>query len=67
MGVVGKVRKKKKLSPEGERKGEWRKKGCAACPRGQGLKPGTYPVLGDGPQLHATGVVLTSKPFRGYR
>ena len=24
-------------------------------------------MLGEGPQLHATGVVETSKPFRAYR
>ena len=35
--------------------------------RGPGLEPGTYRVLGAGPKLHATGVVQTSKPFRGYR
>ena len=27
----------------------------------------TYRVLGVGPKLHATGVVQTSKPFRGCR
>ena len=47
-GLVGKVRKK--LSPEGGRKGGWRKKARAAHPRGPGLEPG------EGPQLHATWV-----------
>ena len=55
VGLVGKVRKK--LSPEGGRKGGWRKKARAACPLGPGLEPGTCRVLGEGPQLHATGVV----------
>ena len=27
------------------------KKARTACPRGPGLKPGTYRVLGDGPQF----------------
>ena len=47
----------KKLSPEGGRKGGWRKKARAARPPGPGLEPGTCRVLGEGPQLHATGVV----------
>ena len=51
VGLVGKVRKK--LSPEGGRKGGWRKKARAARP---GLEPGTCRVLGEGPQLHATGL-----------
>ena len=55
VGLVGKVRKK--LSPEGGRKGGWRKKARAARPPGPGLEPGTCRVLGEGPQLHATGVV----------
>ena len=55
VGLVGKVRKK--LSPEGGRKGGWRKKARAARPPGPGLEPGTCSVLGEGPQLHATGVV----------
>ena len=50
-GLVGKVRKK--LSPEGGRKGGWRKKACAARPPDPGLEPGTCRVLGEGPQLHA--------------
>ena len=58
---------KKKLSPERRRKGGWRKKADAACLQGPGLELGTYRVLGEGPQLYATGVVKTSKPFRGYR
>ena len=58
VGWVGKVRKK--LSPEGGRKGGWRKKARAARPPGPGLEPGTCRVVGEGPQLHATGVVQTS-------
>ena len=54
-GLVGKVRKK--LSPEGGRKGGWRKKARAARPPGPGLEPGTCRVLGEGHQLHATGAV----------
>ena len=54
-GWVGKVRKK--LSPEGGRKGGWRKKARAARPPGPGLEPGTCRVLGEGHQLHATGAV----------
>ena len=49
VGLVGKVRKK--LSPEGGRKGGWRKKA------GPGLEPGTCRVLGEGPGLHARGAV----------
>ena len=51
-GLVGKV--PKKLSPEGGRKGGWRKKARAAR---TGLEPGTCRVLGEGPQLHARGTV----------
>ena len=51
-GLVGKVRKK--LSPEGGRKGGWRKK---ARPPDPGLEPGTYRMLGEGPPLHARGAV----------
>ena len=47
----------KKLSPKGGRKGGWRKKARVARPPGPGLEPGTCRVLGEGPQLHATGVV----------
>ena len=54
-GLVGKVRKK--LSPEGGRKGGWRKKARAACPPDPGLEPGTCSVLGEGPPLHARGAV----------
>ena len=54
-GLVGKVRKK--LSPEGGRKGGWRKKARAARPPGPGLEPGTCRVLGEGPQLYAMGAV----------
>ena len=54
-GLVGKVRKK--LSPEGGRKGGWRKKARAARPPDQGLEPGTCRVVGEGPQLHARGAV----------
>ena len=54
-GLVGKVRKK--LSPEGGRKGGGRKKARAARPPDPGLEPGTCRVLGEGLQLHATGAV----------
>ena len=54
-GLVGKVRKK--LSPEGGRKGGWRKKARAARPPDPGLEPGTCRVLGEGPPLHAMGAV----------
>ena len=70
-GLVGKVRKK--LSPEGGRKGGWRKKAHAARPPDPELEPGTCHVLGEGPQLHASGVqmhasrVQKSKPFRAHR
>ena len=47
----------KKLSPEGGRKGGWRKKSRAARPLDPGLEPGTCRVLGEGPQLHARGAV----------
>ena len=54
-GLVGKVQKK--LSPEGGRKGGWRKKAHAARPPGPGLEPRTCRVLGEGHQLHAIGAV----------
>ena len=54
-GLVGKVRKK--LSPEGRRKGGWRKRARAARLPDPGLEPGTCRVLGEGPQLHARGAV----------
>ena len=63
VGVGGEGAKK----PEGGRKGGWRIKAHAARPRGLGLKSKTCRVLGEGPQLHAMGVVWTSKPFRAYR
>ena len=47
----------KKLSPEEGWKGMWRKKAHVAHLWGPGLEPGTYHVLGEGPQLHAMGVV----------
>ena len=47
MGVVGKVQKKRRK--EGGEK--------STRPRGSGLESGTYCVLGEGPQLHATGDV----------
>ena len=50
VGLVGKVRIK--LSPEGGRKGGWRKKRAQRLP-GPGLEPGTCRVLGEGPELHA--------------
>ena len=67
--MVGKVRKKQGgrkggegAKKEGGRKegregGECRKKALAARPREPGFEPGTYCVLGDDPQLQATGVV----------
>ena len=56
-GVVGKVQKIK-LFPQGGRKGGWRKKACGARrPAGSGARTRTYRVLGEGPQLHAMGVV----------
>ena len=54
-GLVGKVWQK--LSPEGGRKGRWRKKARAARQQDLGLEPGTCHVLGEGPQLHARGAV----------
>ena len=47
----------KKLSPEGGRKGRWRKTARATRPPDPGLEPGTCRVLGEGPQLHARGAV----------
>ena len=41
---------------EGREGGE-KKKPRTARPRGRGLEPGTCRVLGEGPQLHAMGVV----------
>ena len=58
-GWVGKVQKNYLPKEEG-RKGGWRKKGHAACPPGPVLEPGACHVLGEGPQLHAMGVVQTS-------
>ena len=55
VGLVEKVGKK--LSPEGGRKGGWRKKARAARPPGRGLEPGTCRVLGEGTGLHARGAV----------
>ena len=55
VGLVGKVRKK--TIREGGESG----------PQGPGLKPGTCRVLDKRPQLHAMGVVYTSKPFHAYR
>ena len=55
-GLVGKVQNNK-LSPEGGRKGGWRKKARAARPPDPGLEPGTCRVLGEGPPLHARGAV----------
>ena len=54
VGLVGRVRIK---SPEGGRKGGWRRKARAAPPLGPGLEPGTCRVLGEGPGLHARGAV----------
>ena len=42
---------------EGREGGE---KARGARPPGPGLEPGTWRVLGEGPQLHAMGVVQTS-------
>ena len=55
-GLVGKGRKKTKNSWR-RKEGRVEKKVRAARPRGPGLEPGTYRVLGEGLQLHATGVV----------
>ena len=52
MGVVGKVQKN---LPKEE--GRVEKKAHTARPRGPGLKPGTFRVLGEGPQLRTRGVV----------
>ena len=60
-GLVGKVRKK--LSPEGGRKGGRRKKARAARPPGPGLEPGTCRLLGEGHQLHAPGGCLDKQAF----
>ena len=60
-GLVGKVQKK--LSPEGGRKGEWRKKASAVRLPDPGLEPGTCRVLGEGPQLPAKGAVLDKQAF----
>ena len=66
VGLVGKVRIK--LSPEGGRKGGWRKKARAARPPDPGLEPGTCRVLGEGPGLHARGGCLDKQAnFRAYR
>ena len=53
-------------TPEGGRKGWWRKKALAARPRGP-RQSGTCRVLGEGPKLHAMGVVKTSKVFCAYK
>ena len=60
--MAGKVQK----GPRGK-EGRVEKKITHSTPGGVGLKPGTYHVLGESPKLHATEVVLTSKPFRAYR
>ena len=60
MGLVGKVQKK--LSPEGGRKGGWRKKARAARPPDPGLEPGTCRVLGEGPPLQTLPPTATAKP-----
>ena len=39
------------------KEGRMEEKGACSGPVGPGLEPGTYHVLGDGPQQHATGVV----------
>ena len=54
-GVVGKCEKNEGGRKEGREGGE--KKARAARPRGPGLEPGTYRVLGEGPQLQTTEVV----------
>ena len=59
MELAGKVQRRKE--------GRVEKKACAAHPQWAGLEPGTYRMLGEGPQLHTMGVVSTSKPFRAYR
>ena len=62
----GKVQKKKNLSP---RRKEVRveKNSARSMPPGARAQPRTYHVLGESPQLHAMVIVLTSKPFLGYR
>ena len=56
-GVVGKVRKKNLPKEEGRKEGWRKKKACAVCPWRPGLEARTYRMLGEGPQLHASGVV----------
>ena len=55
VGLVGKVRKNYLPKEEGREGGE---KKCAwSARRARGSNPGACRVLGEGPQLHATGVV----------
>ena len=55
-----------KVQKKGGRKGGWWEKMHAASSHGPGLEPGTYRMLGESPQLHAT-VIVKTKPFYGYR
>ena len=71
--AVGKVWKKqtnkqtnKQLSHKEEGMGV-EKKMCPAHPRGPGLEPGTYLVLGESQKQHTTVIVLTSKLSPDYR
>ena len=53
--VVGKVQNR--LFPRGKEGRVEKEKSHAACPAGAGLEPGTYRMLDQSPQLHATDVV----------
>ena len=57
MGLVGKVRKRPPENLPKEEGREGGEKSARSAPLGQGLEPGTCRVVGEGPQLHATGVV----------
>ena len=57
MGLVGKVWKNYLPKEEGREGGE-KKRSQRPPPPGPGLEPGTCRVLGEGPQLHATGGCL---------
>ena len=54
-GLVGKVRKK--TISQRRKEGRVEKKRMRGVPTGPGLEPGTCHVLGEGPLLHAMGVV----------
>ena len=59
VGWVGKVQKKHLPKEEGREGGE-KKHAQRARPPGPWLEPGTCRMVGEGPQLHAMGVVQTS-------